>query len=101
MNKLADIEKGNQQTFEAHPEVVAKTMNKEEKNSHVLPFRHWVVYFSPFLCCTPQGMRKKYGKYCIIFDSSTQSWMNEVVLNHVTKTEWEANIDFGKSKKKI
>jgi len=24
--------------------------------------------------------------------------MNEVVLNHVTTTEWEANIDFGKSK---
>ena len=33
MNKLAVIEKGNQQTFEAHPEVVAKTMNKEEKTA--------------------------------------------------------------------
>jgi hypothetical protein len=31
MNKLAVIKKGKQQTFEAHPEVVAKTMNKEEK----------------------------------------------------------------------
>jgi hypothetical protein len=98
MNKLAVIEKGNQQTFEAHPEVVEKTMNKEEKNSHVLPFRRWVVYFSPFLRCTPQGMREKYGKYRVIFDSSTQTWMSEVVLNHVTTTEWEANIDFGKSK---
>ena len=96
MNKLTVIEKGNQQTFEAHPEVVAKTMNKEEKNSHVLPFRRWD--FLPFLRCTPQGMHKKNGKYRVIFDSSTQTWMNKVVLNHVTMTEWEANIDFGKSK---
>jgi len=98
MNKLAVIEKGNQQTFETHPEVVTKSMNKEEKNSHVLPFRSWVIYFSPFLRCTPQGMREKNGKYPIIFNSSTQTWMNKVVLNHVTMTEWEANIDFGKSK---
>jgi hypothetical protein len=90
MNKLAVIEKGNQQTFEAHPEVVTKTMNKEEKNSHVLPFRPWVVFFSPYLHCTPQDMREKNGKYRVIFDSSTQTWMNEVVLNHVTTTELEA-----------
>jgi hypothetical protein len=63
MNKLTVIEKGNQQTFETHPEVLTKTMNKEEKNSHVLPFRQWVVFFSPYLCCTPQGMREKNGKY--------------------------------------
>ena len=43
-------------------------------------------------------MREKYGKYRVIFDSYTQTWMKEVFLNHVTTTEWEANIDFGKSK---
>jgi hypothetical protein len=101
MNKLTVIDKGNQQTFEAHPEVVAKTMNKEEKNSHVLPFRQWVVYFSPFLCCTPQGMREMNGEYCLIFNSSTQTWINEVVLNHVTTSKLEATIDFGKSKKNL
>jgi hypothetical protein len=59
MDKLAviDIDKGNQQTFDAHPEVVTKTMNKEEKNSHVLPFRPWVVFFSPYLRCTTQPTR--------------------------------------------
>jgi hypothetical protein len=98
MNKLAVINEGNQKTFEAHPEVMAKTLNKEEKDSHVLHFRQWVVYFSPFLCCTPQGMCEKNGKYTVIFDSLTQTWMNEVVLNHVTTTKLEATIDFGKSK---
>jgi hypothetical protein len=43
-------------------------------------------------------MREKNGKYRVIFDSSTQTWMNEVVLNLITTTAWEANIDFGKSK---
>jgi hypothetical protein len=43
-------------------------------------------------------MHEKNGKYRVILDSSTQTWMDKVVLNHVTTTEWEANIDFGKSK---
>ena len=73
-------------------------MNKEKRNGHVLLFKQWVVYFSPFLCCTPQGMREKNGKYWVIFDSSTQTWMNEGILNQVTTTKLEAAINFGKSK---
>ncbi len=73
-------------------------MNKEDKNSHVLPFRLWVVFFSPYLCCTPQGMCKKNGKFCVIFDRLTQSHCNEVVLNHITTSDFEATIDFGQSK---
>jgi len=46
-NKHLALCKGNQHTFHQHPEVTAKTMNKEEKNCHVLPFKLWVVYFSP------------------------------------------------------
>ncbi len=48
-NKLAVIQKGNQHTFLQHPEVMAKAMIKKEKNSHVLPLRYWMVYFSPWL----------------------------------------------------
>jgi hypothetical protein len=48
-NKLAVIRKGNQHTFLQHPEATVKAMNKEEKNSHVLPLRYWMVYFSPWL----------------------------------------------------
>ncbi len=61
-NKLSVIQKGIQQTFLAHPEVAAKTMNKEERYSHLIAVKRWVVYFSPYLRCTPQGMRKKRGK---------------------------------------
>ena len=46
-NKHFVLQKGNQQTFLQHPEVTSKTMNKEEKNSHILSFKVWVVYVSP------------------------------------------------------
>jgi hypothetical protein len=55
-NKHAVLQKGNQQTFLQHPDVTAKAMNKEEENSHVLPFKHWMVYFSPYCRATPQGI---------------------------------------------
>jgi hypothetical protein len=48
--------KGNQQTFLQFPEVTAKAMNKEEKNSHILPLRQWLVHFSPYCCATLQGV---------------------------------------------
>jgi hypothetical protein len=73
-------------------------MNKEEKNSHVLPFKIWVVYFPPYCWATPQGIQEKYEKYRVIFDSSTQTSPDEVVLNHQTSTDREAVIDFGKAK---
>ena len=100
-NKHSVLCKGNQQTFLEHPEVTAKAMNKEEKNSHVLPFKHWVVHFSPYCRATPQGIREKYGKYRVIFDSSTQTSPDEIVLNQVTLTDHEATIDFGTAKTKL
>jgi hypothetical protein len=55
-NKHMVLWKGNQQTFLQFPEVTAKAMNKEERNSHVLPFRQWLVHFSPYCQATPQGV---------------------------------------------
>jgi hypothetical protein len=100
-NKLSVIKKGNQQTFLAHPEVAVKTMNKQERYSHLIALRSWVVYFSPYLRCTPQGMCKKRGKFRVIFNALTQSHQHELVLNQVTDSEFEAIINFGQSKMKL
>ena len=97
-NKHMVLQKGNQLTFLQFPEVTAKAMNKEEKNSHVLAFREWLVHFSPYCRATPQGIREKYGKHRVIFDSSTQTCPHEIVLNHETSTDHEAVIDFGQAK---
>jgi hypothetical protein len=37
--KATIIEKGNQATFKTYPEIVTKTMNKEDRHSHVLPVK--------------------------------------------------------------
>jgi hypothetical protein len=58
-NKHMVLWEGNQQTFLQFPEVTAKAMNKEEKNSHILPFRQWLVHFLPHCRATPQGIQEK------------------------------------------
>jgi hypothetical protein len=45
--KSSIIEKGNQTTFKMYSEGVTKTMNKEDKNSHLIPIKRWVLHFSP------------------------------------------------------
>jgi hypothetical protein len=44
---------------------------------------------------------KAWKNPCIIFDASTKSDPHEVVLNEITTTEFEANIDFGQAKMKL
>ena len=52
------IAKGNQGTFKMNPEIVTKTVNKEDKHSHLLPVKLWVLHFSPWCCHTAQGIRQ-------------------------------------------
>jgi hypothetical protein len=100
-NKLAVIWKGNQHTFLKHPEIARKAMNKEERNSHIVPLLPWIVHFLPYMHATPLGMCEKYNKFQVIFDSLTQTTPEEVVLNHITTTDLEADINFSQAKIKI
>jgi len=100
--KASIIQKGNQATFKMNPEIVIKTMTKEEKHSHVLPVKFWVLHFSPWCRHTAQGMQIKPGKNPrVIFDASTKRRPHEVILNDMTTTEFEANITFGAAKSKL
>lgn len=100
--KASIIQKGNQATFKLHHEAVTKTMNKEDRHSHLLPVKLWVLYFSPWCRHTAQGMQIKPGKNPrVIFDASTKSHPHEIVLNDMTTTEFEASITFGAAKLKL
>jgi hypothetical protein len=100
--KATIIEKGNQVTFKMYPDIAKKTMNKEDRNSHLLPVKLWVLRFSPYCRHTAQGILVKPGKNPrVIFDASTKGHPHEVVLNEITPTEFEAIIDFGKSKTRL
>jgi hypothetical protein len=56
------IKKGNQATFKMYPETVTKTMKKEEKHSHLLPVKLWVLHFLTWCHHTAQGILIKPGK---------------------------------------
>jgi hypothetical protein len=100
--KMTIIKKGNQTTFKMYLETATRTMNKEDRHSHVLSVKLWVLYCSMQCQAMVQGMQVKPGKNPrIIFDPSTKSDPHEVVLNEITTTEFEANIDFGQAKMKL
>jgi hypothetical protein len=100
--KATIIDKGSQATFKMHPDIAKKTMNKEDRNSHLLPVKLWVLCFLPYCRHTAQGILVKPGKNPrVIFDASTKGQPHEIVLNEITPTEFEAIIDFGKSKMRL
>jgi hypothetical protein len=83
-------------------EIVMKTMNKEDRHSHLLPIKHWVLYFSPWCCKMAQGILVEPGKNPqVIFDASSKESPHKVVLNEITPIEFEAIIDFGLAKMKL
>jgi len=88
--------------YKMYPEKVKKTMNKEDRYSHLIPVKRWVLYFSPWCQHTAQGILVKPGKNPrVIFDASTKGSPHEVVLNEITPTKLEASIDFGLAKMKL
>ncbi len=100
--KASIIRKGNQAMFRMHPEIVTTTMNKEDRHSHVLPVKLWVLHVSPWCRHTAQGMLIKPGKNPrVIFDALTKSHPHKIVLNDVMTTEFGANISFGAAKLKL
>ena len=98
-NKMNALARGNQKSFDEYPEIVQKTMNKEDRNSHLISLADWVVYFSPYCRHTSQGMVIKEGRNArVVWDASTKMWALEIVLNEVTDTSLEAIITFGRAK---
>ncbi len=101
-NKEKMLARGNQKSFEDNPDVADKTLNKEDRYSHLLTTAPWVPYFSPYARHTSQGMVIKEGKNPrVVWDGSTKREALDIVLNEVTTTELEAAITFGFVKREL
>ena len=101
-NKQRMLERGNQSSYDQYPDIVQKTMNKEDRYSHIVTLSQWTVFFSPYLRHTPQGMRVVPNKNPrLVWDGSTMMLPDDVVLNDVTPTELEASISFGDTLSKL
>jgi hypothetical protein len=84
-NKLEFISCGNLKSFVENPQLVQKTMNKEDRYSHLVPMDPLLCKLSPYLCHTTQSNVIKDGKNnCIVWDGSTVTRPTDIVMNQVT-----------------
>jgi hypothetical protein len=71
-NKLEFISCGNLKSFVENPQLVQKTMNKEDRFSHLVPMDPLLYKLSPYLRHTMQSIAIKDSKNnCIVWDGST------------------------------
>ena len=73
-NKLEFISRGNSKNFIANPKLVRKTMNKEDRYSHLVPMDPILCKFSPYLRHTTQSIVIKEGKMIALSGMARQSW---------------------------
>jgi hypothetical protein len=98
-HKLRMLRRGNQKSVSENPVEVTKTMMKEYKHSHIVPFLTFLCRFAHRAQHVPQGMVIKEGKSPrIVWDGSTKLLPDDIVMNDIVPTEHESNITFGRSK---
>ena len=101
-NKLEFISCGNSKSFANNPALVKKTMNKEDRYSHLVPMDPLLCKLSPYLWHTIQSIIIKEGKSdCIVWDSSTVICPTDIVMNQVTPVAKEAPITFEQVKGQV
>ena len=61
-NTSVMIQQGNTKSFNENPDLVLKTMNKEDWYSHILPLDKLLCTFSPYCRHTTQTLVIKSGK---------------------------------------
>jgi hypothetical protein len=101
-NKIEMIERGNSKSFNNNIDLVLKTMNKEDRYSHLIPLDEIMCCFSPYCRHTIQTMVIKAGKSdCLCWDGSTTIKPTDIVMNQVTPITCEALITFGHVKMQL
>ena len=79
--KMRMLCRGNQKSILDNQEEIRKTMNKEEKHCHIVPFLPFVCRFANMAQCVPQGMVLKIGSDPrIVWDGSTKLEPDNVVI---------------------
>ncbi|KAL7503807.1 hypothetical protein ACHAXN_001547 [Cyclotella atomus] len=61
-NTMLYLSRGNNSSIDKKIDQVLKTMNKEERNCHVIPLPCWIARYIPDVFFTPQYMLEKPGK---------------------------------------
>lgn len=99
-NKLEFISHGNSKNFTINPTLVRKTMNKEDRYSHLVPMDPISCKLALYLQHTTQSIVFKEEKSDrIIWDGSTTLKPSDIVMNQIMPTITQKSpITFGSSK---
>jgi hypothetical protein len=101
-NKLKFISYGNSKSFVENPQLVQKTLNKEDRYSHLVPMDPLLCKLSPYLHHTMQSIVIKDGMNdCIVWDGLIVTRPTDIVMNQVTPVAQEAPVMFGHVKSQI
>jgi hypothetical protein len=95
-NKLEMIWRGNSKSFNDHPELIKKAMNKENRYSYLVPIDVDICRVSAYLRHTIQTLVMKPGKNDrLVWDGTTTLLALDIVMNQVTPVNCKAPITFG------
>lgn len=95
-NKTRFIKRGNLPAVNQHFEVAQKTVVKEVRNSHLIPFASWVCIASAHARHTPQNVLIKPNKKPrLIWDGSSRKFWYESTMNMITPMDNELEVSFG------
>ena len=101
-NKLELISRGNSKNFISNQALVRKTMNKEDRYSHLVPMDPILCKLSPYLRHTTQSIVIKEDKNDrIVWDGSTVLKPSDIVMNQITPIAQESPITFGHVKLQV
>jgi hypothetical protein len=101
-NKLEFVSRGKSKSFVENPQLVQKTMNKEDRYSHLVPMDPLLCKLSPYLHHTMQSIIIKDGKHNrIVWDGSSVTQLTDIVINQITSVTQEAPVTFGHVKSQI
>lgn len=96
-NKLTRLDMGNQPSINNNDDLVRKTINKEDRYSHVLPMLKWIPRFSPYCRHNYQGLVTKNGKGRVVWDETSipRNAPHLTVMNRIAPREDIIQVSYG------
>lgn len=97
-NKIKMMERGNCTSVDSNQDVVASTMNKEDRNSHLITLPAIICRFCPYAHHVGQTMNMKKENARLCWDGSNKDAAEDWAMNDDVDMEDEPLITFGNTK---
>ena len=94
-HKAAFLSRGNSTTVARHAKEVKKTLNKEERSHHLMPFPGWLCQFASTARHVPQTVVDREGKSLrLIWNGTDKLYWYEDAMNNPEITLMTKELDF-------